>query len=77
MSKNFLDLHGVKHEDVRSKVIRFIEDNWNYSEDLEVITGHSVKMQNIVVNVLVEYKLSYFIGSMFDKLAPKIIFWIK
>ncbi len=77
MNKHILDLHGVSHEDARTKVIHFIEDNWNSSELLEVITGHSIKMQNIVVLVLWEYKLSYFIGGIFNEPAPKIVFWIK
>lgn len=72
-----LDLHGVRHEDAKQQVINFIEDNWNSNEDLEIITGHSSKMKGIVINVLNEYKLSYTIGNMFDKLAPKITFWIK
>lgn len=76
-SMHKLDLHGTRHSDVRSKLINFIEDNWNSSEDLEVITGHSTKMKGVVINILEEYNLSYNIGSMFDTLAPKIIFWIK
>ena len=72
-----LDLHGVRHDDVKSKVINFIEDNWSSEEDLEIITGHSSKMKGIVLNVLDEYKLPYTIGDMFNKLAPKIIFWTR
>ncbi len=72
-----LDLHGVRHDDVKSKVINFIEDNWNSEEDLEIITGHSSKMKGIVLNVLDEYKLPYTIGDMFNKLVPKITFWTR
>ena len=70
-----LDLHGIRHEDVRQILIHFIEDNWDTDEDLEVITGNSLKMKGIVINVIEEYHLPYNIGSMFNKLAPKIIFW--
>lgn len=72
-----LDLHGTRHNEVRHKLINFIEDNWNSSEDLEVITGHSLKMKGIVINVIEEYNLPYNVGSMLDKLAPKIIFWTR
>ncbi len=70
-----LDLHGVRHGDVRRKVINFIEDNWGNMNDLEVITGHSSIMKGIVINTIEEYKLPYNVGSMFDPMAPKIIFW--
>ena len=75
MHNKRLDLHGVKHENVKQEVICFIEDNWNSEENLEVITGHSAKMKGIVLNVLDEYKLLYILGGMFDKQAPKITFW--
>ena len=54
-----LDLHGVKHEDVRREVIRYIEDNWDSGDMVEIITGHSEKMKGIVFKVLMEYKLNY------------------
>ncbi len=62
-----LDLHRVRHKDVRSKVIRFVEDNWNLTNDeVEIITGHSPEMQEIVKTVLVEYSLPYTVGRRFD-----------
>ena len=58
-----LDLHGIRHETVRYKVIRFIEDNWDIKEEIEIMTGNSKKMQKIVEKVLKEYKLDYKIGD--------------
>lgn len=57
--KKKLDLHGVRHEDARQKVINAIEDNWDTDNTVEVITGHSVRMKDIVVRLVEEYKLRY------------------
>ena len=57
--KKKLDLHGVRHEDVRQKVINVIEDNWDTDNTIEVITGHSPKMKEIVLSLVEEYKLGY------------------
>ena len=54
-----LDLHGVKHQDVKSLVIRFIEENWNLGNKGTIITGHSEKMKKLVTDVLDEYELSH------------------
>jgi DNA-nicking Smr family endonuclease len=75
-----LDLHGLKHEDVKRKVIHFIEDNWNSGEVVEIITGHSPKMKHLTADVLDEYNLkwsseSLFLSnahSQFDGLGPSI-----
>jgi hypothetical protein len=60
-----LDLHGVRHIDVRSKVIRFIEDLWGKNVSAEIITGNSNEMKKLVIEVLEEYKLEYFDGGIF------------
>ena len=70
-----LDLHGVRHADAKQQVINFVEANWDSGDELEIITGHSTRMKDIVLNVLDEYKLPYTIGSMFDKYTPKIVVW--
>jgi len=70
-----LDLHGVRHKEARRKTIRFIEDNWDNGNELEIITGHSTRMKGIVVNVIQEYDLSYGIGNWFDSISPRIITW--
>ena len=60
---NKIDLHGVRHEEVRRKVINFIEDNWSSNTEIEIITGQSKKMLDIVLEVVLEYKLQYRYGS--------------
>jgi DNA-nicking Smr family endonuclease len=52
-----LDLHGLRHEEARRAVIRFIEDNWGCGEETRFITGHSALMKKVVMDVLEEYKL--------------------
>ena len=61
-----LDLHRTRHFEVKRKVINFIEDNWGSGEEVEIITGNSNKMCDIVTNMLDEYKLAYQIGRLFD-----------
>ena len=54
-----LDLHGIKHADVRREVIRFIERYWGSGEEVEIITGNSYKMKKLVTEVVSEYDLTY------------------
>lgn len=61
-----LDLHRMKHRDAHRAVIRFIEANWASGEEVEIITGNSLAMKSVVVETLIEYKLNYTIGRMFD-----------
>ncbi len=72
-----LDLHRVRHEDARAKVIRFIEYSWGKDVEVEFITGNSKKMKGLVMNILDEYGLTYQISRMFD-LSNKgyIVAWI-
>jgi DNA-nicking Smr family endonuclease len=72
IEKSKLDLHGIKHEDVRSKLIRFIEDLWQTDTAVEIITGHSPEMKSIVIEVLREYKLEYNDGGVLG-VNPAII----
>ena len=65
-STSKLDLHRTRHEDVNSEVIRFIEKYWNFDKELEIITGHSDRMKDLVIEVLEEYKLEWQIGRKFD-----------
>jgi hypothetical protein len=58
-----LDLHGVRHADVRRKVIHFVEDNWGKDFWFEIITGHSQPMRDCVTEVLDEYALEYHVGK--------------
>ena len=58
-----IDLHGTRHESVRSLLIRFIEDHWNQNVEAEIVTGHSDPMKQIVQEVLAEYKLACTVGD--------------
>lgn len=60
-----LDLHGVRHENVRNKVIRFIEKYWNSDIEVEIVTGNSPKMKSLVVEVLGEYRIDHRVGDYF------------
>ena len=57
-----VDLHGLRHEDVQNEVIRFVEKYWDTGLQQEIITGHSEKMKNLVIEILEEYKLNYVTG---------------
>ena len=50
-----LDLHGIKHEDVRAEVIRFVEDNFPAEEECKIVFGHSLVMWGLIKGVLDEY----------------------
>lgn len=61
-----LDLHRTRHSEVERKVIRFIEDNWGSGKEVEIITGNSDRMCELVINILDEYGLYYQKGRVFD-----------
>jgi hypothetical protein len=58
-----LDLHSMKHEDVRRCCIEFIESNWGADEEAHFITGYSKRMKEIVIDLLEEYQLNFQIGD--------------
>lgn len=66
MKYNKLDLHGVRHHEVRNKVIRIVEENWGEGMEVEIVTGNSDEMKSIVGNVLDEYNLDYKVGTFFN-----------
>lgn len=68
-----LDLHGIKHEDARRQTIAFVEANWNSNKTVEIITGHSYKMREVVSKVLDEYKLDYKVGGELDVDLARIL----
>jgi DNA-nicking Smr family endonuclease len=54
-----IDLHGVKHEDVKRKLdVFFWESIQKNMVQVEVVTGHSIKMKEIVYEVCQEYGFS-------------------
>ena len=62
-----IDLHGIPHEFVRGDLIRKIETLWNSDTILEIITGNSLKMKEIVIEILEEYQLEYTIGDLYNQ----------
>ena len=57
---NKLDLHGTRHVDVFGEVDRFvgghiIEMKYN---SLEIVTGHSQKMKELVLSTISDYGLT-------------------
>ena len=60
-----LDLHGIKHRDVEELVNSFIGTHFNILP-IEIITGNSVDMQNIVRNIVQSYKLKMESSNYFN-----------
>lgn len=58
-----LDLHGLTYDMSKSKTIRFIERYWDEDIQLEIVTGNSLIMREVVTDILDEYKLKYQIGD--------------
>ncbi|MFH1320291.1 MAG: Smr/MutS family protein [Bacteroidota bacterium] len=57
--KNRLDLHGIKHADVFKIVDNFIGKHIIYGTDsVEIITGYSQRMKDLVIDVLNDYQVS-------------------
>lgn len=54
--ENKLDLHGIKHEDVNRIVENFVLLN---ETPLNIITGNSTMMRELVVEVLEKHKFVY------------------
>jgi len=52
-----LDLHGIKHEDVKALVDSFININFN-NLPIEIITGNSVHMLKIVRKIVQSHELN-------------------
>ena len=55
-----LDLHGVKHADVPKLMDQFIwEQMNNKTKEIEIITGISQAMKDIVISNLKDYEMTY------------------
>jgi DNA-nicking Smr family endonuclease len=55
-----LDLHGVKHSEVPRLVDQFLWEQINKkSREVEIITGLSTAMREIVINNLKDYDFTY------------------
>ena len=53
-----LDLHGIKHIDSKQLILNFIEKNID-DLPIEIITGNSLQMQNIVKKIIKSFNLKY------------------
>ena len=62
-TKRTLDLHGVKHANIEDKLIDFFFWHGFYYKGVNIITGNSQKMQEIVINFLDQYDFKYYISS--------------
>jgi len=55
-----LDLHGVKHADVARLMDQFIWEQMNKkSREIEIITGISQAMKDVVIKNLKDYEFTY------------------
>jgi DNA-nicking Smr family endonuclease len=62
--KTELDLHGIKHQDVEHTLENFfLWETKNQKQLIEVITGRSPQMQQIVTKWLDKYEFSYYIPA--------------
>jgi len=58
-----LDLHGFKHEEAIKVLDRTINSQWGSDQELRIITGYSPHLMKLVVDILKQYKLVYYIGD--------------
>jgi hypothetical protein len=55
-----LDLHGIKHADVAKVMDHFIWEQMNKkSKEIEIITGISPAMKDVVIKNLKDYDFTY------------------
>lgn len=59
---NKLDLHGVKHQNVSRLMDAFLWENLDVYP-LQIITGNSQEMKDVVISVLDEYGHNYQVGD--------------
>ena len=55
-TKNTLDLHGVRHNDVDRIVENYVLLN---NPPITIITGNSQRMQEIVINCLMNHEIEF------------------
>lgn len=60
-----LDLHGMRYEDAKQAVDELANTYWKWDpeEEAEIITGFSSDMRNMVIGILEEYSIDYYIGG--------------
>lgn len=57
-----IDLHRIKHEHVR-RIVEQALFNHRIEDDLDIVTGHSKDMQDLVISILNENNIEYLIGG--------------
>jgi len=60
-----LDLHGMRYEEARRAVDGLANTYWRWGpeDEAKIITGHSPNMRNMVIGVLKEYDIEYYVGG--------------
>lgn len=59
-----LDLHGKYHHDISNFVDQFIWEAMKSKEhQIEIITGNSEKMKELVIEIVKDYNFKYQIGD--------------
>ena len=62
-----LDLHGKYHHDISNIVDQFIwEAMKSKKHQVEIITGNSDKMKEMVIDIINDYKFKYQIGDAYN-----------
>jgi DNA-nicking Smr family endonuclease len=62
-----LDLHGKSHYDVSNLLDQFIWESMKLGfPSIEVVTGNSQRMKNVVIDVISEYQFSYEVGNFWN-----------
>jgi len=59
-----LDLHRVRHKDVIPALEKVINHCSGMDIEIEIVTGNSDEMKNIVVNYLKRYNINYIVGDL-------------
>lgn len=52
-----IDLHGVKHDDASRQVEKLVNQFWGQEVEIEIVTGNSERMKEVVKEALREYDL--------------------
>jgi len=69
-----LDLHGETHDNAKNLTAKFLEKNLrDKSSVLEIVTGHSDRMREIVMDVLLAYDLEWYLGTGIREGTIKVI----
>ena len=62
-----LDLHGIKHEDVSRRCDKFLTSIWGNHDCIDIITGNSDRMKQIVIAVVRSYGFNYLDGDFYNR----------